>query len=160
MTQKIITIRGRQVEMDIDREGGVFRSGTSELEVLSASEGEAQIRIDGRTVVVPFSVRGTTVSFLLDGEIYSAEVAGKADRARTRHREDSMAAPMPGLVLKILVKPGDVVTRGSALVVLEAMKMEHQVLAPRDGTVAAVNCREGEMVQAGVDLIELVTSDE
>jgi biotin carboxyl carrier protein len=54
---------------------------------------------------------------------------------------------MPGVVLKILAKPGDVVKKGAPLVVLEAMKMEHQILAPFDGTVSAVKCVEGEMVQ-------------
>jgi biotin carboxyl carrier protein len=54
---------------------------------------------------------------------------------------------MPGVVLKILAKPGDVVKKGAPLVMLEAMKMEHQILAPFDGTVSAVKCVEGEMVQ-------------
>ena len=50
---------------------------------------------------------------------------------------------------------GDVVTRGQPLLILEAMKMEHAIAAPRDGRVSAVNCSEGELVQPGVDLIEL-----
>jgi 3-methylcrotonyl-CoA carboxylase alpha subunit len=66
-----------------------------------------------------------------------------------------MSAPMPGSVLKILVAPGDVVQKGAPLLILEAMKMEHQLTAPRDGTVAAVNCKEGELVQPGVDLVTL-----
>jgi 3-methylcrotonyl-CoA carboxylase alpha subunit len=66
-----------------------------------------------------------------------------------------MAAPMPGSVLKILVAPGDQVTKGAPLLILEAMKMEHQITAPRDGTVASIHCKEGEMVQPGFDLVTL-----
>jgi 3-methylcrotonyl-CoA carboxylase alpha subunit len=66
-----------------------------------------------------------------------------------------MSAPMPGVVLKILVSAGDVVTKGQPLLILEAMKMEHVIAAPFDGRVSAVNCSEGELVQPGVDLIEL-----
>jgi biotin carboxyl carrier protein len=62
---------------------------------------------------------------------------------------------MPGAVLKILVKPGDVVKRGTPLVILEAMKMEHPIVAPRDGTVVSVNCREGELVQPGLELVTI-----
>jgi 3-methylcrotonyl-CoA carboxylase alpha subunit len=66
-----------------------------------------------------------------------------------------MSAPMPGFVLKILVKPGDVVKKGAPLVVLEAMKMEHQIVASHDGTIASINCTEGELVQPGLDLVTL-----
>ena len=62
---------------------------------------------------------------------------------------------MPGVVLKILVKQGDVVAKGAPLLILEAMKMEHQIIAPREGAIAAVNCSEGEMVQPGIDLVTL-----
>jgi 3-methylcrotonyl-CoA carboxylase alpha subunit len=68
-----------------------------------------------------------------------------------------MAAPMPGVVLKILVRPGSVVTKGMPLIILEAMKMEHPIVAAHDGRVAAVNCSEGQMVEPGVDLVELDT---
>ena len=62
---------------------------------------------------------------------------------------------MPGAVLKILVTPGAVVKRGMPLVILEAMKMEHPITAPRDGTVVSVNCKEGELVQPGIELVTL-----
>jgi 3-methylcrotonyl-CoA carboxylase alpha subunit len=61
---------------------------------------------------------------------------------------------MPGAVLKIFVAKGDVVSKGAPLLILEAMKMEHQIVAPRDGRVRAVNCAEGELVQPGIDLID------
>jgi len=54
-----------------------------------------------------------------------------------------------------LTTAGAVVTKGTPLVILEAMKMEHQIVAPYDGTITAVNCKEGEMVQPGFDLIDL-----
>ena len=125
------------------------------IELVAVRGNEAELRIDGRTAFVPFVVQGSEVWFSLDGEIWNVDVAEKGGRARARHRDHSMSAPMPGIVLKILVAVGQQVARGTPLLILEAMKMEHQVLAPRDGTVAAINCAEGELVQPGVDLVEI-----
>lgn len=123
------------------------------VEIVSTDGEEAEIRVAGRSYVVPYHVQGATVSFSFDGEIYFVELEEKSARARSRHRDHSMEAPMPGVVLRILVKPGDVVAKGAPLVILEAMKMEHQITAPREGTVRAVNCTEGELVQPGVELV-------
>lgn len=152
---KIVTIGNEQTEVALERDGNTYRSGEHELEILDVRDGELDVRIDGRTHVVPYIVQGATVWFSLDGEVYIADVADKGARAKARHRDHSTAAPMPGIVLKILVKPGDVVAKGAALLILEAMKMEHAILAPRDGVIAAVNCREGEMIQPGVELITM-----
>jgi biotin carboxyl carrier protein len=62
---------------------------------------------------------------------------------------------MPATVRRLAVKPGDRVNAGDVLIVLEAMKMELPVRAAHAGTVHAIACREGELVQPGVPLIEL-----
>jgi 3-methylcrotonyl-CoA carboxylase alpha subunit len=62
---------------------------------------------------------------------------------------------MPATVVKLHVAPGDEVKAGQLLLVLEAMKMELPVRAASDARVAAVRCREGELVQPGQPLIEL-----
>jgi biotin carboxyl carrier protein len=126
-----------------------------QVELVEVRGNEAELRIDGRTHFVPFVNNGTEISFAYDGDIWVVETAEKS-RARARHRDHSMSAPMPGVVLKILVSVGDAVTKGAPLIILEAMKMEHQITASRDGTVASINCKEGEMVQPGLDLVALV----
>jgi 3-methylcrotonyl-CoA carboxylase alpha subunit len=67
----------------------------------------------------------------------------------------SLAAPMPGKVLQVLVQPGAAVAKGAPLVILEAMKMEHTITAPCDGRVAEVHYKAGEQVSEGVPLLRL-----
>ncbi len=62
---------------------------------------------------------------------------------------------MPATVVRVLVAPGDLVARGDTLIVLEAMKMELPVRAPRDAAVRAVHCREGDLVPPERVLIDL-----
>ena len=154
---KIVTIGGEQSEVALERDGATFRSGEHSLEIVEMRADEVELRIDGRLHVVPYVVEGSTVSFAFEGETYVADVSKKGSRPRGRHRELSTSAPMPGTVLKILVSQGDVVAKGAPLLILEAMKMEHQVVAPRDGVVASINCREGEMVQPGVELVTMTS---
>ena len=62
---------------------------------------------------------------------------------------------MPGKVIKVAVSPGHDVKKGDELVVVEAMKMENAIRAPRDGRVAAVRAQVGDMVSPGLVLVEL-----
>jgi 3-methylcrotonyl-CoA carboxylase alpha subunit len=78
----------------------------------------------------------------------------------SKHRQGGLSAPMPGLVLKVLVRPGDKVRSHQTLIVIEAMKMEHNIEAPFDGTVKSVNCAEGGRVAEGAVLIELERATE
>ena len=60
-----------------------------------------------------------------------------------------MKSPMPGTILSINVKPGDSVKSGQVLMVLEAMKMENEIMAPVDGTIASVAVNQGAAVESG-----------
>jgi 3-methylcrotonyl-CoA carboxylase alpha subunit len=66
-----------------------------------------------------------------------------------------LMAPMSGTVVAVMVKAGDRVAKGAALMILEAMKMEHTIAAPADGTVAAVHYRAGDRVKEGADLVDI-----
>ena len=68
---------------------------------------------------------------------------------------EAVNAPMPGNILKVNVKAGDAVKEGQVLVVLEAMKMENEIMAPCDGTVSAVSVSKGASVESGALLCAL-----
>ena len=71
-----------------------------------------------------------------------------------------LTAPMPGRIVQLLVASGDPVRQGQPLLVIEAMKMEHTIAAPRDGTVAAVHYAPGDLVEEGAELIALRDADD
>lgn len=73
------------------------------------------------------------------------------DKAATKVKE--IKAPMPGMVLNILVKPGDAVKKNDPILVLEAMKMENMIKAPGDATVSAVHAAQGKAVEKGQLLV-------
>lgn len=64
-------------------------------------------------------------------------------------------APMPGKIVAVKANPGDKVTKGQVILVLEAMKMENDVVAPQDGTVASVNVAVGSSVESGETIATL-----
>ena len=67
----------------------------------------------------------------------------------------AVKAPMPGNILDVKVKAGASVKAGDVLVILEAMKMENEILAPQDGTVASVNVNKGDTVNSGDVLVSM-----
>jgi len=66
-----------------------------------------------------------------------------------------LLAPMPGRVRRTLVSPGERVAKGQVVLILEAMKMEHAIRAPRDGVLRSIAHGEGELVEAGAALAEI-----
>lgn len=93
----------------------------------------------------------------LDGRVYVFDVVRPGAGRKSGHH-GTLSAPMPATIIRVQAAPGDRVTRGDVLIVLEAMKMELPVRAPADGVVRAVNCQAGELVQPGVKLIEIEES--
>jgi biotin carboxyl carrier protein len=94
-----------------------------------------------------------------DGSVYdlmTADSAATSARRKTSAVSDNvLSAAMPGQVVKVLVAEGEAVKRGQTLVVLEAMKMEIRVTAPRDAQVIKMMCSSGEIVERGQRLVEL-----
>ena len=67
----------------------------------------------------------------------------------------TVAAPMPGTILGVKANPGQAVKKGDVIVILEAMKMENEIVAPQDGTIASINVATGDSVEAGATLATL-----
>lgn len=84
-----------------------------------------------------------------------AAPAAAAPAAAVTAAGETVAAPMPGTVLRVEVTQGQAVKSGQLLVVLEAMKMENEILAPKDGTVAQIVAPKGSTVDTGSPLIVL-----
>ena len=101
------------------------------------------------------------VTVLVVGRIFSFGLPNAlSDLDEDQAGGDSIIAPMPGLVRAVHGKQGASVTKGEALLVLEAMKMEHTLVAPRDGIIAEILASEGEQVTNGTLLLALEPQDE
>lgn len=118
------------------------------------SEGEYLLRENGRQYRVVVARDGKERWVWIEGHVHHLRLVTGTRKARAEE-EGSLAAPMNGLVLKVLVQPGQAVRKKQPLVVLEAMKMQYEITAPRDGVVRAVNCEEGQQVQGGLVLVHL-----
>jgi 3-methylcrotonyl-CoA carboxylase alpha subunit len=73
--------------------------------------------------------------------------------------DECVAAPIPGRVARVLAQPGDVVEKNAPLVVIEAMKMELTLRAPRSGKIAKVFCAVDEMVEEGAEIVTFMTEE-
>ena len=100
--------------------------------------------------------RGDTLYLEYLGELHRVSRVDPIAEAEARHsHHGGLTAPMNGSIVRVLVEAGQAVEAGTALVVLEAMKMEHSIRAPLAGTVKVLSCAEGEMVAEGAILVEL-----
>ncbi|MFN2387924.1 MAG: biotin/lipoyl-containing protein [Thermoanaerobaculia bacterium] len=112
------------------------------------------LEIDGVLLPVRVVRQGAEALVWCAGDVFRIETAGRR-RGRAAEHEGDLLAPMPGRVRRTLVAPGDAVTRGQVVLILEAMKMEHAIRAPRDGVVTRLAHAEGDLVEAGAALAEV-----
>ena len=122
------------------------------------------ITVNGQTYVVDVEEVGgvqTAAPVRAAAPVAAAPVAAapaaapKAAAAAPVAGGEPVKAPMPGNILDVKVKVGDTVKAGTVLCVLEAMKMENEIVAPLDGTVAGVHCNKGDSVNVGDLLVSL-----
>jgi 3-methylcrotonyl-CoA carboxylase alpha subunit len=114
------------------------------------------MRIDLDGHVCEASVTMTGASIAVDDGTQARRLTLVDPLAAADGEEESggrFAAPMPGKLVAVRCAAGERVSRGQVLVVLEAMKMEHAILAPSDGTVESVRYKQGDQVAEGSDLL-------
>ncbi len=130
----------------VDGEWTVTRAGDGRLIV---STSDARVR-----VVATRTPAGTWVG--VDGRVAEAQVESGPARARARTADaDALRPPMSATVVRLPATEGATVAEGDTLVVLEAMKMEMPIRAPRAGVIAKIHCKEGDLVQPSTVLVDL-----
>ena len=146
---------------------------------IKKSDGGYQVTIDGKDYdIVDCSKHDNIVSFKLNkklcnvyyaqdkdtiylatgGDYYSFVIdrgGSMKDRRTYLQQGDSVSSPMPGLLVKIMVAVGDKVKQGATLAIVEAMKMQNELRAPRDGIIGRINNREGDQVEALKPIVKL-----
>ncbi len=137
-----------------------FNGERHELDALTLDHGAVSILVDGASFSVEFEERGDDVLVLLRSQVTRIDVA---DERKLRIRAVSsgftaegrqvVEAPMPGKIVKVLVKVGDEVKEGQGLVVVEAMKMENELKSPKAGKVVELHAREGTTVENNAKLV-------
>ena len=132
-------------------------SERADVTVVPIGGGRFQI-VDGPRRRMAYAARtGTDTWVFLEGRVHVVSTVKRPVHggAGTVDDETALSAPMPATVVSVNVEAGQRVSRGDLLVTLEAMKMELAVRAPRDATIGRIICRQGELVQPGVPLVEL-----
>ena len=111
-----------------------------------------------RELVQTWTVAETVHVFTARGATQIVEVDVLAHAGETAAEGGRLTAPMPGKVVSFAVKAGDAVKKGQALAVMEAMKMEHTIAAPADGTVTELLYAPGDQVTEGAELLKLAAA--
>lgn len=128
------------------------------VEILHSENGRLDLSLDGQRVTAYVSTDGAKRWVTVGGQTFTLtkSTAGTRRAQHGHHAQDELTAPMPGQVRAVNVVEGESVTKGQTLLVLEAMKMEIRVAAPRDGVVAKLFVQQGQTVEREQVLIEIV----
>ena len=142
----LVVLDGRPLAVDVRRGAG--------------AHGTMSLIVDGCAQAAVLERRGEAYTVHLregafDVDLAEAARAGGAPLRRAAAGPLRVTAPMPGRVVRVLVEPGQQVEAGHGLVVMEAMKMEHELRAARAGRVAEVHARERQAVETGALLVVL-----
>jgi biotin carboxyl carrier protein len=157
--------QGNQTPVDIEPLGGgrfalTLDGKRHEVDALTLEHGAVSMVLDGASYSVELEEIGDEVSVLVRGQVFNIDVADErrlrlrtAAAAFTAEGKQIVTAPMPGKLVKVLVKVGDEVKEGQGLVVVEAMKMENELKSPKAGKVTELFAQEGAAVENNARLV-------
>lgn len=161
-----LTYAERRIDAQVTQHGkgqfSVTHDGeTVRLGVIALDGTAVRVELADRVVTADLLIEPARVSVFADGRSYSFDLIDPLAGADTdQEGGDTVVAPMPGLVQAVLTEVGTSVAKGDALLVLEAMKMEHTLTAPRDGVVAEISVTAGDQVTDGSLLLALEPADD
>jgi biotin carboxyl carrier protein len=156
---------GKDVEIEVERHGSGYRVRIGdrwlEADFVGAGRHVHSLRLqDGTQYSLLHHREGSEHHISLSGSTFEVEVIDPLSLKRKR-REDEMGsggivkALMPGRVVRVLVNQGDAVQKGGGLLILEAMKMENEIVAPVAGVVDQIFVKPGDTVEGGADLAHI-----
>jgi 3-methylcrotonyl-CoA carboxylase alpha subunit len=136
-------------------------SGPLTLEILASGAEDMRLKIGGRIASAKLIEHGNHLTVHFDGRSFTFVLPDRLqdDDEGEENGGDRLVSPMPGLVKVVSTSAGSKVTKGQPLVVIEAMKMEHTLTAPRDGQVAELWVKAGDHVENGANLLQLEAAD-
>ena len=147
------------VVKEVKREGNVMTIAVDdelyEVDIVKVSNQEFSILYKGKSFNIevieslePKHFNVNTLYYKFDVEVVDNESRYRQSRMQSKqiHNDNTIRSPMPGKVVRVFVKPGDIVVAGQPLIVLSAMKMESEFKAGKGGTVREVHVKEGDTV--------------
>ncbi|MEO1120326.1 MAG: biotin/lipoyl-containing protein, partial [Pseudomonadota bacterium] len=135
--------------------------GSLEIAIAHAGDDRYRLETDGKRLTLALVFAPNQVSVFTDGRSFTFDLPNAlAGTEQGAGGGDTVVAPMPGLIKVVSAATGDNVDRGDALIVIEAMKMEHTLTAPRNGVVEEVLASVGDQVTDGALLLRLAPEDD
>jgi acetyl/propionyl-CoA carboxylase alpha subunit len=159
----VVRLQAGDEDREVRLAGGIAILGDTKVafrEIRTEGGGElVALELAGEVFPVRVAREGSRIFVWCAGQTFEICPEGsrvsKARGATAADHGAGLLAPMPGRIRKISVPRGERVSRGDVVMVLEAMKMEHAIRAPRDGVVTRLDHREGDLVDAGAVLAEI-----
>ena len=162
----IATINEREYLVDIIDEGHVSVDGTVyeiDFEVVSGQP-VYSLLLDGQSYEAHVYTTEEEWQVLLQGRLYPVRVEDERERRlrttlgaqMSASGEFQLRSPMPGLVVSLPVKEGQPVIKGDVLLILESMKMQNELKAPRDGTITRIRVKAGDNVEQKQILLSVI----
>ncbi|MHC4941438.1 MAG: acyl-CoA carboxylase biotin carboxyl carrier protein subunit [Planctomycetota bacterium] len=162
-----VNIQGKEFEIELkeDSQGlvGLLNGKTYHIDHAEIERGaKYSVIIDGESFNVSMQRTPYGEDFIVGGHLYQAEVfderekgAQALEEARGLKGPQVVKSVMPGIVRKVFVEPGDEVAAGAPLLILEAMKMENELCAEKEGKVSKVHVAEGQTVNSSDPLVAI-----
>ena len=137
--------------LELSRSADAYRVHTGDgvipVNLKTGADGRTWLTLGEQHFEVVIATRGDQVFVHLNGEAYELQYQHPLVRLAAQGHggtDNSVRAPMPGAIVSVPVKAGDVVSKGQTLLVMESMKMETTITAPRDGVIEAVHFEKGQ----------------